>query len=472
MRTSRGWKKTMAWMGLALIGAGLSIDVNAAPTYVYQQTIAIPGGAFSGYDLSVFDASTQLYYLTDRSNNGIDVFSSATNAFVERIGANLFAGSQGGNNDIAGPNGISITNTAAGKILIAGNGPSNLLTFTLGPSGLNVIGGPRTTSTAVPGTPAPQNRVDGVAYAPGANKILAANNASNPGFLTLIDNATGAVARTILLDGSGGYPDVGGNGVEATIFNTARGTFFVAVPALNAGGTGAGGAIELDASNGNLLHVYDFNAMGLAGVCSPTGLVQGAGASMFIACSDPAAGHSVILDPAGAGHLTIVDGISGGDQTAYNPTTNTYFEAARFQIGGPVLGVIDATTFALQTLAIGANDHSVAVDPITGEVFVATASTTAFANCANGCIGVFRPLQVPEPTSDWLLGIAMIAAGHRLSAEGARAVLSLSSTSGARRRGVPGSRSIDCAMAGSRAPVPEWHARRQRWHPSARAGAL
>ena len=407
----------------ALIGAP---GAMAAPLYAYSTTIplGVPGATFTGYDLAVFDQSTQLYYLTDRSNNGIDVLSAATNSFVERIGAGTFAGTTGGNNNTAGPNGISLANTPGGKLLIAGNGPSNLITFNLDATGLNVVGTPRTTSTAVSGvTPVPPYRVDGVASAPvsGANTILAANNASTPGFLTLVSNATGAVLRTILLNGTGGYPDVGGNGVEATIYNTARGSFFVAVPALNAAGTGAGGVIELDAATGNLLHTYDFNAMGLAGVCGPTGLVQGAGAVMLVACSDPAAGKSILLDPAGAGTLTAVNGISGGDQTAYDAVRNVYFEAARFQTGGPVLGIIDGTTLALQTVAIGANDHSVAVDPVSGEVFIATAPTTAFANCASGCVGVLTP--VPEPSSLAVLGfgLAMVAGlTRRRGAQGGR----------------------------------------------------
>ncbi len=394
----------------ALLAMAFGTPAMAGPSYSYLTTLAIPGGSFSGYDLATFDSSNQLYYLTDRSNNGIDVYSAKTNSFVERIGTGLFAGTQGGNNDIAGPNGISISNTSTGKLLIAGNGTSTVLTFNLDSSGLNVVGAPRTISTAVTGTPAAANRVDGVAYSPTANTILAANNASNPGFVTLINNATGAVAQTILLNGTNGYPDVGGNGVEATIFNTKTGTFFVAVPALNAAGTGAGGVIELDAATGALLHTFDFNTLGLSGPCSPTGLVQGAGASMFVACSDGTAGHSVILNPT-ASTITLVPGISGGDQATYDPATNAYIEASRYQLVNgvttPQLGIVDASTLGLQVLNIGANDHSVAVDPVSGEIFVATGPTTVQPGCTTGCILVYAQ-TVPEPATWPLLGLALV----------------------------------------------------------------
>jgi hypothetical protein len=396
----------------AAVGATVALPAQAAPNYSFLQSIAIPGvTTFSGYDLAVFGNSNQLYYLTDRSNNGIDVFTAQTNSYVGRIGQGLFAGTQGGNNDIAGPNGLTLGNSPQGTLLIAGNGPSNFLTFTLNNSGQSAVGAPRVTSTAVAGTPTPQNRVDGVAYAPTTNTILAANNASNPGFLTLVNNANGSVIRSIPLNGSGGYPNVGSNGVEATLFNTARSTFFVAIPSFNPDGTGAGGVIEINPATGALINTYDFNAMGLSGACSPTGMSQGAGTSMLVACSDPAAGHSVLLDPTGKGNLRLVNGISGGDQTAFDPSNNTFFEAARFQPGGPVLGIIDAATIGLQTIPIGANDHSIAVDPVSNEVFVATGPTTAFANCNNGCIGVLAPHAVPEPGSLSLMALAFAGFG-------------------------------------------------------------
>ena len=397
-------------LAAAIMALACSSPALAGPSYSYLTTLAIPGGTFTGYDLATFDNTTQLFYLTDRSNNGIDVYSAKTNAFVERIGSGLFSGATP-SNDNAGPNGISISDVAGGKLLLAGNGASNLLSFNLDTAGLNVVGTPRTISSAVTGvTPVPPNRVDGVAFSPTANTILAANNASTPGFVTLIDNATGAITKTILLNGTGGYPDVGGNGVEATIFNTKTGTFFVAVPALNAAGTGAGGVIELDAKTGALLNTFDFNALGLSGVCSPTGLVQGGGGSMLVACSDGTAGHSVILDPA-TKKLTLVNGISGGDQVTYDPATDQFIEAARFQLVNgvvtPQLGIIDASTLSLQVLPIGANDHGVAVDAISGKIFVPTAKTNAYPGCTTGCILVFAQ-AVPEPATWSLMGLAML----------------------------------------------------------------
>ena len=82
-------------------------------------------------------------------------------------------------------------------------------------------------------------------------------------------------------------------GVEATIFNSARGTFFVAV--LKPNGSGAGGLIELNATNGNLVNTFDFNALGLVGGCGPTGMAQGKGASVVVACGDNPTNQTIVL---------------------------------------------------------------------------------------------------------------------------------------------------------------------------------
>ncbi len=227
------------------------------------------------------------------------MFSAKTNSFVEQIGAGLFSGNSS-STDTAGPNGISINDVPGGKLLVTCNGKSTVQTFNLASNGTTVLSTPVPTSTAVAGTPSPQNRVDGVAYAPTTNTILAANNAANPGFVTLINNANGSVIKSILLNGTNGYPNVNANGVEATVFNTATNTFFVAVPQFN--NTGAGGVIQLDPATGALIQVYGFNALGLpaSATCRPTGAAQGLGATIFVACSDPSGTvQSILLNPAG-----------------------------------------------------------------------------------------------------------------------------------------------------------------------------
>lgn len=398
---------------LGALCTAAAAHAQSTPSYAFSGTIAIPvassntAGTFTGYDLATFDPSSQLYYLTDRSNNGIDVFSSKDDTFVTRIGPGSFAGVSTGN-DTAGPNGISLTDLpGGGKLLIAGDGPSTFKSFDLAPDGITVVGTPSTVSTAVAGTPAPANRVDGVAYAPTTNTVLAANNAADPGFVTLVNHADNTVIRSIKLDGTGGYPNVAGNGVEAAVFNTARKTFFVAVPSFNA--TGAGGVIELNPANGELLNTFDFNALGLASGCGPTGMAQGNGASLLVGCGD-AGTATILLDPTGKGSIKVAPQVSGADQVAFDPKRNTFFEASRFQPGGPVLGIFDGSTGSfMQTLPITAGDHSVAVDPVTGKVFVAFGAGAANAYCTEGCIGVFAPVAaVPEPatTSMLVLGLA------------------------------------------------------------------
>lgn len=96
-QTASGMRRAVAKMtlltgALSLLGATAAL---ASPIYAYQQTVQIPG-------------TTSI---------------------------STFAGTQGSNNDIAGPNGISISNFGSGKLLIVGDGPSSLQTFNLDASG-------------------------------------------------------------------------------------------------------------------------------------------------------------------------------------------------------------------------------------------------------------------------------------------------------------------------------------------------
>src|SRR6478609_2848168 len=73
-------------------------------------TIPVPGTALRGFDISWVDASTQRYYLADRSNKAVDVVDAQNRTFVKQITGGFagvkFKADGTANNDISGPNGV------------------------------------------------------------------------------------------------------------------------------------------------------------------------------------------------------------------------------------------------------------------------------------------------------------------------------------------------------------------------------
>ncbi len=403
--------KTLLYLAATTLAAA-SFDALGVPTtYGLLTTMAIPassvnsqGGNMTSFDISFVDAATGTYYFADRSNASVDIFSGATNTFLGRAGG--FAG-QLSSTSISGPDGVLVVNNGATVTLYAGDGGSTLRSFNVtNPS--NPIAG----NTVSTGSSA--FRVDEMAYSPTTQSLFVANNANSPAFATII--STASPLTPVITHGNVLVPNqVASGGMEQSLWNPNTGTFFVSVPTFN--GTDAGGVQEFSAS-GTALRTYNFAAMGVTS-CSPAGLGLGASGNLMVGCGN-ANTQTIVLNPAGAGSIVATLGaVSGSDELWYDPVSTDFFVTGVNAAGDRVIDIFaDANDALLQSIdltALGAgtsNLHSVAVDPLNGEIFVPlTGSTAAGADalCPNGCVAVFAPKAVPEPEEAALLAIAVVA---------------------------------------------------------------
>jgi hypothetical protein len=245
-----------------------------------------------------------------------------------------------------------------------------------------------------------------MSFDPNTNRLLVANNADAPAFASLIDAKTGAIIKgNITIPGA-----APGDGLEASDYSSKTGKFYVAVPSI--GGDSSGGVAEIDPKTGAVTRVISLAALGINSY-SPTGLAIAKNGQILLGNGN-ATGVTVILDPT-AGSIVKTLSITGADQVWFDPTTGRWFIAARFNPGGPVLGIVDSNTdLLLQLLQTTPGDHSVAVDPISGEVFVPFGADPNNTICPNGCIGVFADngvSAVPESPTWAMMILGFVGVG-------------------------------------------------------------
>src|SRR5436309_799501 len=184
------------------------------------------------FDISWIDQHTQLYYLADRSNAAVDVVNAKTSMFVKQIKGG-FKGFTG-NNDTSGPDGV----VTSGHWLFVTDAPSRVVTIDLR---TDLIVSEVSTGGA------DGFRTDELAFDPEGGVILAANNADDPPFATLInvDTNTGklTLGKRITFKNFGPGADTATNGAEQPVWNRGTGRFYISIPEVN--GTSTDGAVAV-----------------------------------------------------------------------------------------------------------------------------------------------------------------------------------------------------------------------------------
>ena len=329
--------------------------------------IAVPGKPLSSFDIAQVDPVQRRLYFADRDNAGIDVFDTASNTFIGRAGTFVGAVMKGAkvDSDHSGPDGVQIV----GGEIWAGDGNSTV----------QIIDRATMTVTATISTGG-KARVDEMAFDPKNEVFIGVNNADEPPFATLISTKPGhAILGKIVFEDAS-------DGVEQPAYNPVDGLFYLSIPELKKDKT-KGAVAVIDPVGAKLLRLIPVDN------CHPTGLAKGPGDRFVVGCNangkDGMPPVTAIIDAKAGRVVAMVAGIGGADMVNYNARNNQYYTASRTQPGGPVLGVIDATTHQLvQTIPIqGGYPHSVTSDEASGLVYL----PVGVVDGGDGTIHVFGP---------------------------------------------------------------------------------
>jgi len=314
-------------------------------------------GAY-GFDISWVDASTQKYYLTDRTNNAIDLVDAATDTFIGFIGKGQYTGTRpcpGHPKDLrhcAGPNGVLTDDLGH---VWAGDGAGNIIEADATKPGTSII---RKIPTGG------KFRVDEMAYDPIDKILMTSNDGDAPPFLTFISVKDGTVLGHYV------YPK-DQDGMEQPVWHRDTGWFYQNVP---------GKKNRIDVFDPHKLPnpIKSFPVECKGGVLDLTlsGLAAGPNGRLMTACGS---GGGLSLDARTGKIGKTVPRVGDTDEVWYDPATNSYYFAHTAEgatelssAAAGAVGIVDATSeeFVSEIPFKGGGVHSVAVNPVNKHIFV------------------------------------------------------------------------------------------------------
>jgi hypothetical protein len=401
--------KSLACLAIPLVlvgcGGGGNNTGDSSKAVNDVKVTGITTGSNFSFDLGL--VTNGKYYLTDRNNKALDVIDINTNAF-SLMAAGSFAG-VGASNAVSGPNGVN----AVGNLLYVGDVNSVKI---VDPAQGAVI---KTIKVGSAGF-----RADEGCFDPVDNLYMIEVPDAPLPYAVFINTTTQTIQATVNWVDTDGSTPAGGN--EACAYDAGTKSFLVNNDGTiqnPRGETDAIPAIDITSlAAGSTVNVFSLPNVGRfpLGACDPTGLDLGPGTDMIVVCRQGNKGEALTALITNRTNGTILATLpaGGGDQAWYDPHTNKYYIGAsrwhtsgKNDLGGgcsatnvcdPRLFIVDAATRQLvRSIPVGNNAHSVAVDPVTGDVFVPYSSATSPAGCpgcaangfTDGGISIFQPFM-------------------------------------------------------------------------------
>ncbi|HVH77060.1 MAG TPA: hypothetical protein VM755_19250 [Stellaceae bacterium] len=380
-RATRARLRKLLYAGLCtaaatvLVGAAVKADdqgnheeqftllttMQVPPTTDNTCTSGLGVNGIKAFDISFVDPTLDNYFLADRTNCSVDVYSTDSNTFLYRVGG--FVGASPGGFDLSGPDGVL---TVSHSQVWAGDGDSTVKIIDLASKSIVA-----TVSTG--GT----KRADEMALDPRDGIVVVANDADAPPFLSFI-------STTAPYNVLGTLPFANAtNGLEQPAWSPRTGLFYLSVPELNHV-VGQGEIAVIDPNTRAIVKTFPVS-------CEPAGLALGPENEAFVGCSD---GPVQVINIRSGAHIRSFPQVGFADEVWFNPGDGHFFSASGSNVVNgtptPVLGVIDAQTKQFdENVPTAVGDHSVAADQLRNHVFLPSQATSSNPQCSNGCIEVF-----------------------------------------------------------------------------------
>src|SRR5213594_1176079 len=304
--------------------------VTANLTTVAINRIPIPpiAGKTASIDIMEIDQATHLLYVTDRTDNGLDVFDVSTPCakYVKTIDLG------------SGPNGVVVAKNVS-KVFVTTNDSM------VGVIDISVPGSEKILTKVNTGG---KKRADELDYDPKDKKVYAAN--SDDGIVTVIDATKDTIIKKF---------DNLGDGLEQPRYDTSDGMMYMTSSGQNA-------IFEFDPTKDTMVKKFDIGMK-----CDPNGLgINPTTNHALLGCSNRSSNNAVEWDLAAGKVVQSFDQAGAGDAVFYSAKADRFFFGASNFNRGAMMAIFSGNPIKFMTgIPTAVGSHGVAYDETNGIIY-------------------------------------------------------------------------------------------------------